>query len=399
MRGSPHDVEHARSADQGVVRAFRRDVVGERPPGAPIGVETEQLVHVAHVQAPAGRGHAQADAPAAAANRRNGRGRQGPGPQVQPLHVELRPAGRHAPGQPDGVLVDGRGKGMQAQGCRLDHRPGHRILVEVGDEHVVAPVLGRHGGRAEARTGTFGHRRGRPSAEHPEPAPDDHRRVVRPARRHRRQVDPPLVRPVPALQVGAGPTGARDLGAAHAVEVLAVADENRAAYRIAGPDRLPRRVRRGERMESRLPGARGRAGGGRLVSCMHVEHVADVGPGRVRRRVREGRRGLGRQGRHQGGLRVRRHAGAIVPACSARQDDRRQHGGCCRDASHGRLQLSNGSCLGLRRGSARARVGHPLGVAALRPTRLRARPCQVVLRRRRTSSAIASRPATTAAPR
>ena len=79
VRGSPRDVQHARSADQRVGRAFRLDVVGERLPGAPAGVETEQLVHVARIQARAGRGHAQADAPAAAAHRRNGRRRQRPG--------------------------------------------------------------------------------------------------------------------------------------------------------------------------------------------------------------------------------------------------------------------------------------------------------------------------------
>ena len=141
----------------------------------------------------------------------------------------------------------------------------------------------------------------------------------------------------PPLQVGAGATGARGLDPADAVEVLAVADEHGPACRIAGPDRRPRRVRGRERVEGRPPAARVAEGGGRPVTRMDVEHVADPRPGRVRRRVREGRRGLGRRRRRQGGLRgelrVQRHAGAGARPC-------RQHdcqGACRRDASHDRL--------------------------------------------------------------
>lgn len=206
--------------------AIRPDVVGEHVPGPGVLVEAEQLVRVAREQTPPGRGDAQSGAPAAAGHGRRRRRRQGPGLQVEPVRLEPRPAGRHAPGHPDGVAVDRRGEGVHAQGRRLDHGPGHGGRVEVRDEHVGAPVLGRHGGRTTTRSAALGHGRGRPPADHPELASDDHRRVVRPARRHRRQADPPPVTPVPALQVGAGAPRAGDLGPAHAVEVLAVADEH-----------------------------------------------------------------------------------------------------------------------------------------------------------------------------
>ena len=155
-RGATHDVQGAGSTHQLVVHACRRDVVGKCPPGALVRIEAEQLVQVARVQGPAGRGHAEADAPDGAASRRNGRRRQCSGSRIQPVGFEPRPRGRHPPGHPDRVAVEGRGEGVQAQGNALDHGPGHRVRVEVRDEHVVTPILQWYGGRAEDCAEIFG---------------------------------------------------------------------------------------------------------------------------------------------------------------------------------------------------------------------------------------------------
>ena len=314
VRRASRDVQHPGPPDERVVRAIRLDGVGERLPGVRAGVETEQLVRVAQVQVPAGRGDAHADGPAGCGHRSTGRRRQSPGPQVQPIHFEHPPPRTDAAGDPDGIAVDDRGERMQARGLRLDHGPGHGVPVEVGDEHVVTPVLCPHRGPATTSARSLDDSRGRPPADHPELASDDDRRMVRPARRHRRQIYPPTAHPVPPLQVGAGATGARDLGAAHAVEVFAVTDERGPACRSAGPDRRPGRVSREERIEGRLSCARDGAGSGRLLSRMHVEHVADPRCGRVGGGVREGRRGLGPCGRREGVLQerlcVRRRSGA-----------------------------------------------------------------------------------------